>query len=125
MNKLAQINLYNDPDGFTGFGSLGFQGALKANNAGLLFNSFISKAIGVITVVAFVWFVFTIVTGAISIISSGGDKQSLESAKKKITHAIIGLVVLIAGLFIVSLIGTIFGIGNILNPAELINQISK
>ena len=66
--------------------------------------------IGVMTVVAIIWFLFTLITGAISIIGSGGDKQALESARKKITTGVIGLVVVIASIFILDLIGTIFGI---------------
>jgi hypothetical protein len=125
MNYLTQINLYDDAGGFTGFGKYGFEGTLKASSSGTLFNMFISSAIGIISVIAFVWFIFIIITGAISIISSGGDKNALESAKKRITSGIIGLVVLIAGLFIVSFIGQFLGIQNILNPGELVRQISQ
>lgn len=125
MNKLADIELYNEPGGFTGFGTYGLADTLKASSYGTLFNMFISSAIGVITVVAFVWFIFILITGSIAIITSAGDKQAMENAKKKISSGLIGLVVLIASLFIVSLVGQFLGIDSILNPGDIIKDISK
>ena len=48
--------------------------------------------------------------GAISWILSGGDKAGLESAKGRITNAIVGFVLLIGTFAIVKLIETFFGI---------------
>ena len=101
-----------------GVGPLGKPGA----NAGDLFSSTISKIIGVMTVVAFIWFTFQIVFGAIRIVASGGDKAAVEGARKQITTGIIGVVVVVAAIFIVSLIGTIIGIGSILNPTCIISN---
>jgi hypothetical protein len=89
-----------------------------------IFATFISSTLGVITIVAIIWFVFTFITGAIGIISSGGDKQSLESAKKKITYAIIGLVIVIIALFVMELIGFLIGIPNILDLQTLFNMVA-
>lgn len=55
-------------------------------------------------------FVFMLITGAIAWISSGGDKQSLESARGKITSALVGLVILLAVFAIIKLIEVFFGI---------------
>src|SRR3972149_6541926 len=76
-------------------------------------------------IIAIIWFVFKFVSGAIGIISSGGDKASLETAKKNITTGVIGLVVVVAALFIVDLIGNLIGIPNILNLVELFQQIQQ
>jgi hypothetical protein len=103
--KTLAIKIAPD-NGFTGIGTLG----TPTGNGVTQFSKFISMAIGVMTIVAFIWFIFVLITGAIGIIGSGGDKQSLETAKKKITTGIIGLVVTIAAVFIISLIGTILGI---------------
>lgn len=124
MNQLADINLYPG-GGFEGFGLFGLEGSTGATGAGTLFNLFISRAIGVITVVAFVWFLFILVTGAISIMGAGGDKAAAETARKRIFTGLIGLVVLIAGIFLIRLVGAFLGIQNILNPGEIIYQISK
>ena len=107
MKNLLVENIQIAPEGgFKGFGTLG-----TVQDQGFMnLATFISMVIGVMTVVAIIWFLFTLITGAISIIGSGGDKQALESARKKITTGVVGLVVVIASIFILDLIGTIFGI---------------
>lgn len=125
MMKLAQgqpINLYEGEKGFTGFGPLGLS---EGQDPISVFATFISSAVGLITIIGVIWFIFIIITGAVAIITSGGDKASLEGAKKKITNGIIGLVVTIAGLFILNLIGTLLGIPTILNFAEMFGNITK
>lgn len=112
---LADVSL---GPGFSGFGSLGQSGA----NAPTQFNTTISRIIGVMTVVSFIWFTFMVIIGAIRIVMSGGDKGALESARKQITTGIIGVVIVVAAIFIVSLIGTILGVGNILNPTCIITN---
>lgn len=102
--------------GFSGFGPLGSSGS----TAPAQFNSAISKIIGVMTVVSFIWFTFMVLIGAIRIVASGGDKASIESARKQITTGVIGVVVVVSAIFIVSLIGTILGVGSILNPTCII-----
>ena len=95
-----------------------------AASAGNLFNKIISSAIGLITVIAAIWFVFLIITGALGIMGAGGDKAKMESARQRITNGIIGFVVVIAGIFIVQLIGTLLGYDLILDPGSIILQLS-
>ena len=123
MNKITQIKLSPD-DGFKGFGSLGLENEIP-EDAGGVFNNLVSTIIGLMTVVAFVWFVFLLIAGAISMMGAGGDKAKLETAKQKLTTGIIGVIVVIAAVFVVDLIGNLFGIPDILNPAELIKTISQ
>lgn len=119
-NLLADLQIA--PNG--GFKGLGTSGLANPTGTGITdLSTFISTMIGVMTIVAFIWFVFVIFTGAIGIISSGGDKQALESAKKKITSGIIGVVIVIAAIFIIDLVGTIFGI-NILNIFQLFYRVT-
>ena len=118
MIKLAQIPL-SPPDGFRGLGALGLEGK-SATDAGGVFNQFISSIIGIMTIVAFIWFVFLFIGGAYSIMNAGGDKAQLESARKKLITGIVGLVIVIAAIFIIDLIGNIIGIPDILNPGALI-----
>lgn len=104
-----------------GFGPLGSPGG----NAVGIFSNFLSSAIGVMTIVAIIWFVFVFFIGAIGIMTAGSDKQALESARKKIITGIVGLVVTIAAIFIIELLGYLlgFGEGGILNIQNLFNQI--
>lgn len=110
MNKLiADIPL--GPQ-LQGVGPLGTSGP----TADIQFESALSKIIGVMTVVAFVWFTFMLIFGAIRLLTSGGDKGAVEAARKQITTAVIGIVVVVAAIFIVSLIGSLLGITSILHP---------
>lgn len=115
MKYLADIQL----GPFSGFGPLGNPTGSGIN----IFSKFISSLIGLMTIVAILWFIFVFFTGVIGIIGAGGDKASLESARKRITSGIIGLVVVIAAIFIIDLIGGLIGIPNILDLPALFNQI--
>lgn len=114
-NLLTQVQIA--PEG--GLKGIGTLGSPSGNGIGA-FSTFISGVIAVLTVIAIIWFIFTFITGAISIISSGGDKQALESARKKITTGIIGLIVVLVAIIAVGLIGKVLGIPNILNISELL-----
>jgi uncharacterized membrane protein len=122
---IAEQGIPLSPDkGFGGFGKLGLEGS-SAENAPSIFNSFISGVIGVLTIVAGLWFIFVFISGAISMISSGGDKNALESARKRISSALIGLAVVVASIFLIELVGKILGINLILNPAQFVESMWK
>ena len=112
-NLLTQVNLYPD-EGFEGFGKLGLEGE-PATNASVIFKDFLSGVVGILTIIAIIWSLFTFITGAISYVSSGGDKARVESAGKKITNGIIGLVLVIISIFVIKLVGYLLGIPDILN----------
>ncbi len=60
-------------------------------------------------VIGAVVFFFMLLWGAIGWITSGGDKAVLESARGRITNAIIGLVIMFALFAIVKVIEQFFG----------------
>ena len=105
---------------FEGYGPLGLEGG---GDAPTIFASFISTIVGFLTIISFIYFVVSLFSGALGIITSGGDKGRLESARSRITSGLVGLVVVIAAIFIIDLIGSLFGIP-ILNIVELINRIT-
>lgn len=120
MNLLAQSSI--DFGDITGFGPLGEnQGDSSINT----FSSFVSSAIGLMTIIAIIWFVFVFFSGAIGIITAGGDKASLENSRKRIVSGVIGLVVVVAAVFVVKLIGFLIGIPNILDIGQLFGQITN
>lgn len=49
-----------------------------------------------------------IVIGSIQWITSGGDKTKLDAARKKLTWAVVGLIITFLAFFIVSVIGYLF-----------------
>ncbi len=119
-NLLAQINLAPE-GGFKGFGPLGLEKG-TASDAPLVFNRFLTTIIGIMTVVAFIWFTIQLFIGAIALISSGGDKTKVAEARNKITTALIGVVIVIAAIFLIEVVGRVLGVEWILNPAVLIYQ---
>jgi len=124
-NLLAQEPLQVAPNnGFTGFGKLGLQGG-TASSAEDIFTNFLSSAIGLMTIIAIIWFVFIFITGAIGYMSSGGDKAAVESARKKIVNGLVGLILVIIAIFVVKLIGYLIGIPDILNVTSLFSVITR
>jgi hypothetical protein len=104
-----------------GIGPLGLEGGEDAPS---VFAQLVSTAIGLMTVIAAVWFIFVLITGAIGIISSGGDKAAYEAARKRITTGIIGIAVVVAAVFIIDLVATLLGIPSILNIQSVIQSLS-
>ena len=123
MSKLSEIKLFSG-EGLRGKGPLGLEGVTDATTAApQTFNKFFSSFIGIITILSFFSFLILLITGAVSFMTAGGDKQKLETARSKITTAIIGLVIVIAAVFIIDFIAGLFGIDNILNPGQLLQDL--
>lgn len=94
-DPLEPINLV--PTGYTTLGNLTVSKA-------------VSGAIGILLVVAALAFFFMLLIGGIQWIVSGGDKTGSENARKKITSALVGLLIVFAAWAIVNLIQALFHI---------------
>lgn len=103
------------PFGLVNWGSTG-------DVAGQKLGGVISAIVGLLTVVAGIWFIFQFITGALQWLASGGDKNGLQQAQQKISNSLLGLVIVVAAIAIIKLIGTFLGF-DILNPASFINAI--
>jgi len=55
-------------------------------------------------------FFFVLITGAIQWMTAGGDKASIETARGKITSALIGIIILFTVFVILQVIGNFFGL---------------
>lgn len=119
MNKLAQIN-FHDGSGYTGFGQLGLEN--PTGTPDVIFQRLISSTIGILSLVAIIWFVFIIITGGISYMSAGADAKATEAARKRISNGLIGLVITIFGIFIVVFVAEILGLNSLLNIPFLIES---
>jgi len=116
MKLLAADNLGT----FKGLGPLGnFRVESTGTFAFSTFTTMFSTGIGVLTVAAGIWFIFQIFAGAYQWLASGGEKQGIENARKRITNAVIGLFVVVISYALIGIIGMIFGI-NILSPYKSI-----
>lgn len=112
-NLLTQINLFEN-SGYSGFGPLGLD-QKSADDAPSIFVNVISSTIGLITLIAIIWFVINLLTGAVSMITSGGDKATLENARKRMMSGLTGLVITIIAVIMIGFIGYLMGFENILN----------
>jgi len=111
MNKLAQVQIGNQF--FTGgtAGSSVFAGQdLKGVSS--LVTLFLRGAF----VLAGLILLFYFILGGIGMIGSAGknDPKAAEQAKQTITSAVMGFVVVFTAYWIVKLLGTLFGIQNII-----------
>src|SRR3989339_416982 len=86
------------------------QNLFEAPDVAILFSELLPNIIGLILVFGAVAFFFMLLWGAVSWIISGGDKAHIESAKSRITSALIGLILLLSTFAIVKLIEAFFGI---------------
>lgn len=73
----------------------------------------INRALQFVLVIAALLVFLYLVWGGIEWITSGGDKGKTESARNKITSAVIGLIVVAASFAILQLALTFLGVGNI------------
>lgn len=87
-----------------------FSPALSVLSGSDFFQKFLTTGIRFGFLVGSVVFFFLLLTGAIKWIVSGSDKTQLEGAQKQITHALVGLVILLSIFAIISIIESIFGI---------------
>ncbi len=109
---LAQTNLGT----LKGLGFLGnFEVTKTGSRAFELFTSVFSTGIGVLTVSGGIWFIIQIMAGSFQWLASGGEKQALQNAQKRITNAIVGLFVVVASYALIYIVGMVFGF-NILSP---------
>lgn len=80
-----------------------------------LFFKVLSAIVGILTIVAAIWFVFQFFIGAIQIMTSGSDKTKMQEASGRMTQAVVGIIIVIAAIFFISLIGALTGL-RILGP---------
>lgn len=81
------------------------EGVAQLSCATVVFQSLVFWALVFAGIVA----LFFIIFAGIRFIISGGDPKQVEGARKTLTYAIIGLVIILLSFFIVSLIGRLTG----------------
>lgn len=122
MNRLAgTLDFAPTGGGFSGPGTGIFA---AGGNPAANFELLISRVIGVMTVIAGIWFIFTLLIGAIGWLTSGGDKGAVEAARKRISNGLTGLIIVVISIFIVSLVGRFLGF-DILGLSNAITNLSK
>lgn len=93
------------------------KGAAGTTVIGNKLNTVISSIIGFLTIVAALWFIIQFIIAGYNWINAGGDKNNAALAWTKITHAVIGLIIVVLAWVIVGILGTMLGL-DILNPGK-------
>lgn len=70
----------------------------------------ISAVVGMLLIVAALMAFLFLIMGGIQWITSGGDKAGMEQARNKITHAIVGLIIVGAAWAIMTLVQNFLGV---------------
>lgn len=78
-------------------------------------NTVLTNAVTIIMVIGIIAVLFMFIWGAFEWITSGGDKEKLSNARKRIIQSLIGLALLALAFLIVRIIGLILGF-NITGP---------
>lgn len=100
---LAQIHNPVLPSG------LGGGNSPNPNSGGTALGQLISNLVGALFIAGFLLAFMQLLLGGISWITAGGDKQKLETARDKITNAIMGLVIVGAVYALTTLVARFFG----------------
>ncbi len=79
---------------------------IKISDVGQL----VSAAVGTLLIIAALLAFFYLIMGGIQWITSGGDKAGMEAARNKITHAIVGLIIVGAAWAIMLLVQNFLGV---------------
>lgn len=86
-------------------------------------DKYISTLLGFATSVAFVYFVFQFIIAGYGFLSSEGDKGKIELSRHRMSQAILGLVVIIAAIFLSGLLGRVLGLGDVLDIDSIFKRI--
>jgi hypothetical protein len=89
---------------------LGGCGGGSVDQGGKVIGGILSGIIGLVFLLGFLLTLAYLLTGGMQWITSSGDKNALESARNKITNALIGLVIVASAYAVFKLVGTFFGI---------------
>ncbi|MCX6726867.1 MAG: hypothetical protein NTY75_03570 [Candidatus Shapirobacteria bacterium] len=94
-----------------------------ANPVGVL-ETIISTIVGVLTIVAVIFFAIQIIFAGYSFISSEGDAKKMEEARKKLTEGVLGVFIVVIALGAAALIGRLTGLGgNVLDLQSLLSKL--
>lgn len=83
----------------------------------------ISKVIGIMTVIAVIYFTIQIIISGFSFMSSQGDPKALDISKKKITNNILGLTIVVLAFGMGALISNLLGIKDVFNLTKILTPI--
>lgn len=82
----------------------------KGGDGGGGLTLFLSNLVMLVYTISFIFFILYIIWGGWSILTSGGDKEALAGARKRIMFALVGMVLLAVAFPLIAIIGHFLGI---------------
>lgn len=121
-NNVKQIAQFGNkgitgPTKFFGNSNYGSSGARGAALSDL--ETLVSTIVGILTVLAGLFFIVYFVIGATKWVTAGGDSSKVSKARDQMIQGVIGLVVVVGAYALIGLVGAIVGF-DILNPAAVL-----
>jgi len=84
----------------------------------------IGQIIGILTIVAVLYFIIQIILAGYSFISSQGDPKNMESARHRLTEGVLGLTIVVAAVGLGTLLATLVGIPNVLDLGAMFDAMN-
>jgi purine-cytosine permease-like protein len=85
----------------------------------------ITNVIGFLTLIGFIFFVIQVILAGYLFMSSEGDKGKMETARKKLTDGLLGIIVIVVALGLVSLFASVLGIDKVFDLNNFFNNTIK
>ena len=119
-SKLLAVNIgdFKPPTDAFSQGSSTSASAAAAN-----FEEFISNTIGLLTVIAGVFFILYFVVGGISWVTAGGDQGKIQKARDQMIQGVIGMIVIALSYGLIGIFGSFFGL-DILHPGNVVQTLN-
>lgn len=105
--KPAMAQSSQNLGGLEGFGRLGLEGG---GDPVVILDTILSNLLGFLTICGGIWFAITIVTAGYKFIQAQGDAQQIKEAQKQITNSFIGISIVVAAVFLLSLVGELLNV---------------
>jgi hypothetical protein len=84
-------------------------------NGTLALEKIVSQIIGILTIVAVIFFTIQIIIAGYGFISAEGDEKKMEIARKSLTNGVLGLIIVVVAVGLGSLLALLAGIPNVLD----------
>lgn len=107
-------------NGLGPFGDLGTKADKYSGLSGVI--STVNSVVGIMTVFASIWFLFQLLYSGYEWVSAGGDSKKIATARERITHSFIGLVIVIGAWSLLAVAGQFFGYDTLIDPKSVIDK---
>lgn len=79
----------------------------------------ISNILGILTIVAVIYFILQIIFAGFGFLSSEGDEKKMEMNRSRLTNGVLGFFIVVVAVAAVSLISQLLGLGNVLDLGQM------